>query len=114
VVILGDVQFIVEPYDFKKFDAGMDPMILWVNITGLPPHVWKEEVFNRIALKLGGYFIEEDPRSWEHIDFTILRIRVGVKSKEVVLPYRKMTFIDDDDSHRFYDLLFKVEDELAF
>jgi hypothetical protein len=42
VVILGDVQFIVESYDFKKFDAGMDPMILWVNIIGLPPHVWKE------------------------------------------------------------------------
>jgi hypothetical protein len=33
-VILGDVQFFVEPYDFKKYDGGMDPVILWVNITG--------------------------------------------------------------------------------
>jgi hypothetical protein len=80
----------------------------------LPPHLWKEEVFNRIALELGDYFIETDPHSWEHIDFTVLRIRVGVKSKEVVLLCRNMAFIDDDGSHRFYDLLFKVEDELAF
>jgi Domain of unknown function (DUF4283) len=113
-VILGDVQFVVEPYNFKKFDGGMDPVILWVNITELPPHLWKEKVFNRIALELGGYFLEADPRSWKHIDFTIMRIRVVVKSKEVVLPYRNMAFIDDDGSHRFYDLLFKVEDELAF
>jgi hypothetical protein len=65
-------------------------------------------------MELGGYFIEADPRCWEHIDFTILRIRVGVKSKEVVLPCRNMNFVEDDCSHRFYDLLFQVEDELAF
>jgi hypothetical protein len=78
--------------------------------------------FCRIAFELGGYFIEADPRSWEHIDLTILRIRVGVKSKEVVLSCWNMTFVEDDGSYRFYDdgsykfyyLLFQVEDETIF
>jgi hypothetical protein len=27
-VILGDVQFVVEPYDFKMFDGGTDSAVL--------------------------------------------------------------------------------------
>jgi hypothetical protein len=27
-LVLGDVRFIAEPYDFKKFDGGSDPVIL--------------------------------------------------------------------------------------
>jgi Domain of unknown function (DUF4283) len=113
-VILGDVQFIMKPYDFKRFDGGSDLVVLWVNITDLLPHVWKEEEFNRIAMELGGYFIEVDPYSWEHIDINILRIRVGVKSKEVVLLCRNMIFIEDDGFHTYYDILFQVEDESVF
>jgi hypothetical protein len=51
-----------------------DPIVLWVNITSLPPYLWKDEEFNRITIELGGYFIEADHRFWEHIDLTILRI----------------------------------------
>jgi hypothetical protein len=79
-------------------------VILWVNITGMSPDLWKEEEFRRIATKLGGFYVDVDPQSWEHIDLTILRTRIRVKSKDVVLPSHNMLFIYDSDNHIFFDL----------
>jgi hypothetical protein len=58
--------------------------------------------------------IDVDPRSWDHVDLTILRIQIGVRSKEVVLPCRHMFFIDDLRNYRYHTLQFNVEDEYAF
>jgi hypothetical protein len=102
-LVLGDVRFIAEPYDFKKFDGGSDPVILWINITGIPPDLWKKEEFRRIAMELESFFVDVDSRSWEHIDLTILRLKVGVKSKEVVVPCRNMLFVDDTGHHKYFD-----------
>jgi Domain of unknown function (DUF4283) len=113
-IVLGSVQFVVEPYEFSKFDGGSDPPLIWINITGLPSHLWNEKEFKRIGLELGGFFVEADSRSWEHVDLSILRIKVGVKSKEVVLSCRNMFFVDEDGTHKFYDLLFQVDDEIDF
>jgi hypothetical protein len=55
-------------------------------------------------MELGDFFVDVDPRSWEHIGLTILRLRVGVKSKEVVLPCRNMLFIHDTGHHRYFNL----------
>jgi Domain of unknown function (DUF4283) len=107
---LGSVQFIVEPYDFQKFDEGSDLVFLWINITGLPSDLWKDEEFNHIALELGGFLVDVDPRSWEYIDLTILRMKIGVKSKKVVVLCRNMIFIDDLGRHMYFDLQFQVED----
>jgi hypothetical protein len=52
-LVLGSVHFIVETYDFKKFDGGSDSVMICINITSLSPHLWKEEEFRRLALKLG-------------------------------------------------------------
>jgi hypothetical protein len=35
-IVLGSVQFMVEPYEFRKFDGGSDSLLIWINITGLP------------------------------------------------------------------------------
>jgi Domain of unknown function (DUF4283) len=113
-LVLGDVRFIAEPYDFKKFDGGSDPVILWINITGIPPDLWEKEEFRRIAMELESFFVDVDSRSWEHIDLTILRLKVGVKSKEVVVPCRNMLFVDDTGHHKYFDLQFQVEDDQAF
>jgi hypothetical protein len=99
-VVLGGVRFIVEMYDFRKFNGGSD--------------LWKEEEFKRIASNHGGFLIDVHPRSWDHVDLTILRIHIGVKSKDVVLSCRHMLFIDDLDNHRYHTLQFNVEDEYAF
>jgi hypothetical protein len=74
----------------------------------------KEEEFKRIASDHGGFLIDVDPRSWDHVDLIILRIQIGVKSKDVVLPCRHMIFIDVLGNHRYHTLQFKVEDEHAF
>jgi Domain of unknown function (DUF4283) len=73
-VVLRGVSFVVEIYDFRKFVGGSDPVHIWVNITGLPPDLWKEEEFKRIASDHGGSLIDVDPRFWDHVDLTILRI----------------------------------------
>jgi hypothetical protein len=51
-------------------------------------------------MELGGFFVDVDPRSWEHIELIILKLRVRVKSREVVLPCRNMLFVDDTGHHR--------------
>jgi Domain of unknown function (DUF4283) len=53
-VVLSGVSFIVEVYDFKRFDGGTYHVHLWVNIMGLPPDLWKEEEFKCIASDHGG------------------------------------------------------------
>jgi Domain of unknown function (DUF4283) len=60
---LGSVNFIVESYDFKKFDGGTNSILVWINITGLPPHLWKEDKFRRLALELGGLYLKANTRS---------------------------------------------------
>jgi Domain of unknown function (DUF4283) len=112
--VLGDIRFVAELYNFRKFDGGSDLVILWINITGLPPDLWKEEEYRRIVTELGDFYVDVDPRSWEHIDLTILRIRVGVKSKNVVLSCRNMLFIYDSDNHQVFYLQFQVEDDQVF
>jgi hypothetical protein len=66
-------------------------------------HMISEKKKTFIALQQSSRFfflVDVDPRSWEHIDLIILMLRVGVKSKEVVLPCRicflsmTMTIID--------------------
>jgi hypothetical protein len=32
-VLLGSDKFVIDPYDFCKFDGGFDLVIVWVNIT---------------------------------------------------------------------------------
>jgi Domain of unknown function (DUF4283)/Zinc knuckle len=81
-LVLGDVRFIAESYDFKKFDGGSDPVILWINIIGLPPDLWKEEEFRHISMELGGFFVDVNPRSWEHINLTILRLILGLNLRK--------------------------------
>jgi hypothetical protein len=61
-LILGGIRFIVELYDFRKFD-GDQIRFFWVNITGLPPDLWKEKEFKRIAYDLEGFFVHVDPHS---------------------------------------------------
>jgi hypothetical protein len=34
--ISGDVRFVAELYNFRKFDEGTNFVIFWVNITDLP------------------------------------------------------------------------------
>jgi hypothetical protein len=62
-LVLGDMRFVAKFYDFRKFDGGTDPIILWINITGLPPDLWKDNEFHHIISKLGGYYVDVDPKS---------------------------------------------------
>jgi hypothetical protein len=58
------------------------------------------------SFKIRSFYLEADPKSWKHIGLFILHIEVSVKSRKVVLPYNNMLFVDDDDTHCYYDLLF--------
>jgi hypothetical protein len=113
-IVLRDVRFVAELYNFRKFDGDSDLVIIWVNIIGMSPDLWKEEEFRHIVTELEGFYVDVDPRFWEHIDLTILRIIIGVKFKEVILLYHNMLFTDDSGNHRFFDLQFQVEDDQAF
>jgi hypothetical protein len=51
--------------------------------------------FKRMSTDHGGFLVDVEPRSWNHVDRTILRIQIEVKSRDVVLPCRNMSFIYD-------------------
>jgi hypothetical protein len=106
-IVLRDVRFVAELYNFRKFDGDSDLVIIWVNIIGMSPDLWKEEEFRHIVTELEGFYVDVDPQFWEHIDLTILRIIIGVKFKEVILLYHNMLFTDDSGNHRFLISNFK-------
>jgi hypothetical protein len=45
---------------------------------------------------------------------TIVRMKVGIKFKESVVPCRNMCFVDDLDRHRYFELQFQIEDVEVF
>jgi Domain of unknown function (DUF4283) len=66
---------------------------VWIQILGLPYHLWQNLKFHRIADELGGILLDVDPRSAHYIDFTILRLRVGVPALESTLPVVTCSFL---------------------
>jgi Domain of unknown function (DUF4283)/Zinc knuckle len=111
---LGGIRFPVEGYDKIKHDIqGHPPIPLWIKIKGLPYRFFKTQEFERISNDLGGgVLLEVDPRSGNHYDFTILRLRVGVCDREVVPPFRKLKFTEQNGIVSFYTLFYEVEDDL--
>jgi Domain of unknown function (DUF4283) len=105
-LILGDIVFPIEPFDLLKYDKGKDLVSVWVQVLGLPYHLWQDYEFHRIADELGGVLLDVDPRSPHHIDFTLLRIRVGVSDMDVLPSYRNMFFPNLKDKVKLYLLSF--------
>jgi hypothetical protein len=77
---LGGIRFPVEAYNIEKHDnPGHSPLPLWVKITGLPFIFFKKYEFERIAVELSdSLLLEVDPRSSNHLNFTSLRLKLGV------------------------------------
>jgi hypothetical protein len=57
----------------------------------------------------GSLLLEVDPRSSNHLDFIILILKVGVSDVDVIPPFRKLKFIEEDGSVRFYILFFEID-----
>lgn len=105
------VSLPVEPYDPFRHDGGSDPIFVWINIRGLPTRLWKEAEWNHIAEEFGGFVVDIDPRSEDHIYFYVLRIRFGVAAKEVIPKSRRLLFKDENKKIRYYVLTFEIETE---
>jgi Zinc knuckle len=111
---LGGIRFPVESYNRMRHDIqGHPPIPLWIKIKGLPYRFFKRTEFERLADDLGGgILMEVDPRSGNHYDFYVLRMRVGVCDRDIIPPYRKMKFTDVNGIATFYTLFYEVEDDL--
>jgi hypothetical protein len=89
------------PHDIQ----GHPPIPLWIKIKGLPYRFFKRTEFERLADDLGGgIFMEVDPRSGNHYDFCVLRMRVDVCDRDIIPPYRKMKFTNVNGIATFYTL----------
>jgi Domain of unknown function (DUF4283) len=80
---LGGVHFPIEAYKRTRHDIQGHPLIpMWIRIRGLPYRFFKKHEFEHIADDLGGAILMEvDPRSGNHYDFSILRIKVGYMTR---------------------------------
>jgi hypothetical protein len=56
--------------------------------------------------------MEVDPRSGNHYDFCVLRMRIGVCDRDIIPLYRKLKFTDVNGVATFYTLFYEVEDDL--
>jgi Zinc knuckle len=112
-ITLGGIRFPVEAYNNDKHDnAGHPPLPIWVKITCSPYRFFKKFEFERIADELSGsLLLEVDPRSSNHLDFTSLRLKLGVSDLDVIPPFRKLKFTDNNGIIRFFTLFFEIDHE---
>jgi Domain of unknown function (DUF4283) len=77
---LGGICFPVEAYNRERHDIqGHPPFPTWIKIRGLPYRFFNKHEFEIIAYDLGGgILLEVDPRSNNHYDFSVLRMKVGI------------------------------------
>jgi hypothetical protein len=86
---------------------------MWIKIKDLPFRFFKKKEFERITDDLeGGLLMEVDPRSGNHYDFSVLRMRVGVCDRDIVPSFRKMRFNEVNGAVTFYTLFYEIEDDL--
>jgi hypothetical protein len=103
---LGGIRFPVEYKREKHDNAGHPPMPLWIKISGLPYRFFKRIEFERIAEELSGStLLEVDPRSSNHLDFSYLRLKVGVADVDIIPPFRKLKFTEINGSNLLYLVL---------
>jgi Domain of unknown function (DUF4283) len=49
-LVLGDIVFPLEPFDPNKFDKDKDLVPAWIQVLGLPYHLWQDFEFHRIVM----------------------------------------------------------------
>jgi Domain of unknown function (DUF4283) len=110
---LGGIRFPVEEYNKVKHDnTGHPPIPTWVKISGLPYRFFKKFEFERIADELScSILLEVDPRSSNHLDFSFLRMKLGISDIDVIPLFRKMKFHDFDGSISFHIMFFEIDHE---
>jgi hypothetical protein len=102
--------FPMEPFDPSKYDRkGKYLVYVRVHVLGLPYHLWRDLKFHRIADELGGVLLDVDPRSADHIDFTMLRIRLGVPALVSIPSCRNIFFLDPQGKIKLYHLSFDTD-----
>jgi hypothetical protein len=76
-----------------------------MKIRDLPYILFKPKEFQRLTDDLGRRVpLDVDPRLGYHLDFTYLRIKVGLCDRGVIPTYRKTKFTDENGVIFFHDL----------
>jgi hypothetical protein len=65
--------------------------------------------FHRIADEIEGVLLDVDPRFVDHIDFIVLRIRIGVPALEFIPSCCNMFFSDSQGRVKIYQLSFDID-----
>lgn len=111
-VRLGGFTFPIEAYSRAKFEGGHHPIPIWIKVYDLRYRFFKPVEYLRIVDSLsGGILLDVDRKVIDHIDFRVLRMKVGVCDKEVIPPLRKLKFVEDDGEVKFFVLRFEMESD---
>lgn len=62
-LILGDITFPDQAYDFHRFNNDCSFQNYWVQVFDFPHDMWRAPQLNQLARELGGILIDTDPRS---------------------------------------------------
>lgn len=109
--VLGDIPFPVQSYDFNRFNKGNRLKNYWVQVFDYPHDLWREAELNHLARELGGILIDTDPRSLEHTNLNLTRIKIAVPDKEVIPACRYLVFTNDTEEPAAYLIQTLVEDD---
>lgn len=110
-LILGDIPFLATPYNFNQFNNGRRLNTYWVQIFHFPHDLWRTPELNQLASELGGILIDSDPRTIEHTNLILTRIKIAVPDKEVIPSCRNLIFTDENGIHSTHLITTIVEDD---
>lgn len=110
-LLLGDIPFPIQAYEFARFNNGRRLHTFWVQIFDYPHDLWRNPELNQLARELGGVLVDSDPRSIEHTNLVLTRIKIAVPDKEVIPACRNLIFTDEQGVATTYLIQTIVEDE---
>ncbi|KAF3341597.1 hypothetical protein FCM35_KLT00235 [Carex littledalei] len=110
-LLLGDIPFPVQAYEFTRFNNGRSLKNYWVQIYDYPHDLWRKPELSQLARDLGGILIDTDPRSLEHTSLAHTRIKIAVPDKEVIPACRNLIFTDTNGEMSTYLIQTIVEDD---
>ncbi|KAF3339528.1 Cellular nucleic acid-binding protein [Carex littledalei] len=93
-LLLSDIPFPVQAYEFTRFNNRQSLKNYWVQIYDYPHDLWRKPELSQLARDLGGILVDTDPRSLEHTSLAHTRIKIAVPDKEVIPACRNLIFTD--------------------